>query len=296
MRPVRVCLIGRGYWGSKLERYLRESPLFELAGVSGRAGAVEAARNPELEAVVEAVPNAARPRIVSAALTAGNAVFCEKPLCFSVEQCRNLLALSRAREAPLMVDYTHTFSRALAKARELVRSGAIGRLSGAELSVRHLGRFGGGSVYWLLGSHMLSVLDLFVPLEGLRFIRRDLVVCRGAVESGAISAEGPGFRAEISLSLNYPGKDTEVVLYGTEGSVLYRPGSSPALLVRRYRRLRWVVGDLLPGKLSRFSAAEGHNLRFALEAFARLVRRGGPSNGARALAVTKVLERLDPVS
>lgn len=296
MRPVRVCLVGRGYWGSKLERYLRESPLFELAAVSGRAGALEAVRAPGPEAVVEAVPNAARMGIVSAGLAAGKAVFCEKPLSFSVEGCRKLLALSRAREAPLMVDYTHTFSRALAKARELVRSGAIGRLKGAELSVRHLGRFGGGSVYWLLGSHMLSVLDMFVPLDGLRFSRRDVVVRRGAVESGTISAAGPGFRAEISLSLNYPGKDTEVVLYGAEGSVLYRPGSPASLTVRRYRRLRWVVGDLLPGKLSRFRVDEGHNLRLALGAFARLVRRGGPSNGARALSVTRVLERLDPVS
>ena len=50
------------------------------------------------------------------------------------------------------------------------------------MNVKHLGRFGGGNVYWLLGSHMLSILDMIIPLDKLTFRKADLLKFDGITE------------------------------------------------------------------------------------------------------------------
>ena len=99
--PVRIGVVGVGYWGPNLVRNVADSPLFELAGVCDtRRGALEAiaARYPgawcttryeellehdEIDAVAIATPVTSHYSLALSALEAGKHTFVEKPLAAS---------------------------------------------------------------------------------------------------------------------------------------------------------------------------------------------------------------------
>jgi len=159
--------------------------------------------------------------------------------------------------------------------------------------VRHLGRFKGGSVYWLLGSHMLSVLDMFLPIKNLVFQKTDLVTYDGEVETGVISFNNGEVSGQIVVSLNYPGRETTVIVYGDKGTIIYNPVSQPSLQVEGYERVKWTVGSKLPREHKEFSIAEANNLRYAIEYFSQALQGEVEGNVDRAIAITRILEALE---
>lgn len=294
---MEIALIGIGYWGSKLKFYLEEHPQFNLKYLcDSKTDLNEVWYNDEVEAVVVATRNDSHYDLTKKALEAGKHVLVEKPLALKAEQALEIKGLAREKGLSVVTEYVFTFSKALGLARRYAlgtdTSWGIGRLLGADFSAKHLGRFGGGSVYWLLGSHWLSVLDMFMPLETLTFSRHDLVVHDGTVESGVINFDGDGFAGQISVSLNYPEKRVLAVLYGEKGTVTYNPLASPSLRVVRYDRPRWTVANKIPRKVKEFNIDESNNLRNAVEYFWNVLCGYEEDNLDRSVKVTQLLENL----
>ncbi len=290
---INCALIGSGYWGSKLQKYIQENRNFHLECVCGSGSDLNRIWNDsQVKAVVIASPNETHYPLVKSALLSGKHVLAEKPLALEVAQCRELRSIARKNKLSLTVEYTYTFSKSLQLAQSLVADGEIGRILGIEMAVRHLGRFKGGSVYWLLGSHMLSVLDMFIPLPELLFNRKDLVTYDGEVETGVISFYKPGMSGQIVVSLNYPGKETRIIIYGELGTIVYDPMSQPPLKIEKYERLKWTVASKLPREDREFRFDENNNLRYAVEYFADAVEGKTESNIDRAVEITRILEYL----
>lgn len=286
-------LIGCGYWGSRLRRYLEEHPAFKLGHVCNSTSDLRAVWNDDATtAVVVATPNHTHYDMVRAALLHGKHVLAEKPLALETAQCRELRDLAAGQGRALLVEYTYTFSQAIDLAQSLVARGHIGRIRGVEAAVRHLGRFKGGSVYWLLGSHMLAVLDMLVPLAELRFRRSDIVTHSGDVETGAILFQNEELSGQIVVSLNCPGKETRIILYGEHGTIVYNPVAQPSLLVETYERLPWTVASELPRRRSEYFIDESHNLRYAIIRFHDAMAGRAEGNVDRAVEITRILEGL----
>jgi len=159
------------------------------------------------------------------------------------------------------------------------------------MTFKHLGRFRGGSCYWLLGSHGLSILDMFVPLADLQFLKHDIITHDGNIESGFIYFTGdvPG---QIELSLNYPDKTTEVTLYCSTGTIMFTPLKYPSLAVEHYERLEWTLGSRLPRSRECYETDERNNLRHAVTYFADVLDGKEQGNLDRAVDITKILEKL----
>jgi len=173
---IDIALIGYGYWGTKLKGYIEDNGNFNIKRICrSKDNLSEVWGDKSISAVVIATPNHTHYEITRQALISGKHVLVEKPLALEWKQCLELAELAAKSNLILSVEYTHTFSRALRMASRMAREG-IGTLLGGDMSVRHLGRFGGGSVYWLLGSHMLSILSMFVPLDKLTYRKHDIVV------------------------------------------------------------------------------------------------------------------------
>lgn len=290
---IGCALIGNGYWGSKLKRYIEENPNFNLKYVcNSRTDLDEVWRDDGVTAAVVATPNETHYSIIKSALMHGKNILSEKPLTLQSEQCRELNRLASQSGLILAVEYVYTFSRALKQAQSLIADGEIGRVVSLEMAVKHLGRFGGGSVYWLLGSHMLSVLDMFVPLGELSFEKRDMVICDGEVETGVISFGKAGLQGQIMVSLNYPGKETSVVIYGEKGTIIYDPVNQPALRVEKYERVKWTVAEKLPREHQEFQIDENNNLRYAIEYFYEAISGRVTSNGDLGTEITAILQDL----
>ncbi len=290
---INTALIGCGYWGSKLQRYLKDNGNFGLKRVcNSQSDLKEVWSDREITAVVVATPNRTHYAIIKSALLSSKNVLVEKPLALRIEECEELKQIALDNKLLLLVEYTHTFSKALNKASELVKEGKVGKLLGLEMAVRHLGRFGGGSVYWLLGSHMLSVLDMFVPIESLSFSKTDLVNYNGEVETGVISFEG-SVSGQITVSLNYPGKETRVIIYGEKGTINYNPVSQPCLWIVKYERPEWTIAVNIHQEFMGYSGDESNNLRHAIEYFRLALQGKRRGNIHRAVTISRILEGLE---
>lgn len=82
--------------------------------------------DPEVEAVYVPLPNSLHAEWTIAALEAGKAVLCEKPLCASVEQAARVLEVARHASRPLWEAFVFPFHRQQIWLQDLVASGAVG--------------------------------------------------------------------------------------------------------------------------------------------------------------------------
>ena len=98
-----------------------------LGGVAGSAHAALLAR-PDVDAVYVALPHHLHAEWVVAALRAGKAVLCEKPLCVSPGETALLARAAHETQALLMEGMKTRFLPLYRRVRELVGQGAIGRL------------------------------------------------------------------------------------------------------------------------------------------------------------------------
>lgn len=88
--------------------------------------AAERGRDDGIEALIVATPNHHHATAVEAALAAGLAVMCDKPLTATLGQARELEQVVRAASAPLAVSYTYSGYPLAREARARVAAGAIG--------------------------------------------------------------------------------------------------------------------------------------------------------------------------
>ena len=94
-------------------------------GAEGYAAVIE---DPAVEVVYIPLPNGLHAEWTIAALEAGKAVFCEKPLCATPEETMAVLAVAAAAPAPLWEAFVFPFHEQMARVRTLIRDGAIGEV------------------------------------------------------------------------------------------------------------------------------------------------------------------------
>lgn len=101
--------------------------------------AAEARRADGIEAVSIATPNAFHYEACRAALEAGLHVVCEKPLCCSVAEAEELAALAERRQCVAVAAYGYACHPMIQQARQMVRSGRLGRIRLINMSFAHGG-------------------------------------------------------------------------------------------------------------------------------------------------------------
>jgi len=177
LRPVRVGVIGCGYWGPKLVRNFARASGCEVAGVADHNPAQLARvgedypnipgttdyrallEDADIEAIAVATPVSTHYPIARDALLAGKHVLVEKPIATSVREAEMLVELAEKTGRRLMVDHTYLFTGAVEKMRELVRSGELGEVMYFDSTRINLGLFQHDvNVIWDLAPHDLSIL------------------------------------------------------------------------------------------------------------------------------------------
>jgi predicted dehydrogenase len=127
-----------------------------------------------LDGLVVATPPRTHRQIAQAALSAGAAVLCEKPLALTLEECEALAADAARSPRPFLVGFCHRHQAEVRALRELLDSNAFGRLVLVNIAFVHgLSEHGrewithpadaGGGVLFDSGPH---AIDLFRFLAG----------------------------------------------------------------------------------------------------------------------------------
>ncbi|PYS06471.1 MAG: gfo/Idh/MocA family oxidoreductase [Acidobacteria bacterium] len=132
-------------------------------------------QDPSVEAVFICTPNYQNRPLTIQALRAGKHVFCEKPPAFTASEVEEIIAAENASGKKLMYGFNHRHHESVKKAKELVDSGAYGRILwmrgryGKSVDQSFYGdwrskkEFAGGGIMLDQGIHML---DLFLMLGG----------------------------------------------------------------------------------------------------------------------------------
>jgi predicted dehydrogenase len=109
--------------GARAERFASDHGASE--SVEGYRAVLE---DPRVEAVYVALPNGLHAEWTIAALEAGKAVLCEKPMCATPEETRAAIGAARAANGLLWEAFVFPFHPQTARLRELLDAGAIGEL------------------------------------------------------------------------------------------------------------------------------------------------------------------------
>jgi predicted dehydrogenase len=292
----KIALIGYGYWGKRFLRYLEEQ--FDVAYIchrnadkSGRfTSNIERILNSDIAAVVIATPIDTHYEITKKALECQKHVLCEKPLAQSVGEVSEIAEIASKSKLHVVTEFTYTFSSGIHQAKKLIEEGTIGDLLFLELSLRYLGRFLKFNVYWLLASHLFAIRDMFVPLLENNFS----IVEQINDETGLIRIAGkvPGY---MSVSLNYPQRETRTVWYGSKGTIVYDGINQPTLSAAVYKKKHGVLANEMIDRVQYFHYDEQNNLRNAASFFADVLDGNLDSkrNLQTSLSVTKILESIN---
>jgi predicted dehydrogenase len=177
VRPLRVGVLGYGYWGPNLARNIASSVESELVAVADldtrRLGAARQAHpvaslttqfgevlcDPAIDAVVIATPPSTHHALVREALQRGKHVLVTKPLATSVADAEDLVATARQADRVLAVDHTFLFTGAVRRMKEYIDAGELGDLYYFDSIRINLGLFQhDANVIWDLAPHDISIM------------------------------------------------------------------------------------------------------------------------------------------
>jgi protoporphyrinogen oxidase/predicted dehydrogenase len=321
--PIRIGVVGLGYWGPNLVRNLAESPSFTVAhvcdqrvdalsdisqrypGVRCSTRFEEVLRDGDVDAVAIATPVSSHYPLATSALKAGKHTFVEKPLATSSDQVVELTRLSEANGLVLMPGHTFVYSPPVTTIKSLLESGELGDIYFISSSRVNLGLHQRDvSVVWDLGPHDFSIL---------RYWLGGLPTQVSALSRSCVLPEVPdvcfinltypsGTIGHVELSWLAPSKLRRTAIVGSKKMVVYDDTSNESVRIfdsgatipdpetfGEYR-LSYRTGDIVS---PRVEAAEP--LALELADFAAAIRGGKSlvSSPELGLDVIRTIEAVD---
>jgi predicted dehydrogenase len=213
----------------------------KLAPEARQFASLEAMLDLGLDGVVIATPSALHSDQAIQALSAGCAIFCQKPLGRTAVESAAVINAARASDRLLGLDLSYRHTTAMSRIAQLVRSGRLGRIFAVDLTFHNAygpdkpwfydaAQSGGGCVIDL-GVHLvdLALWTLDFPAVGSLdacLLSRGAPLCAGQVEDYAVARFTAG-EAQVRLACSWrlhAGRDAviEAAFYGTEGGAALR--------------------------------------------------------------------------
>jgi predicted dehydrogenase len=322
-RPVRMAVVGLGYWGPNLVRNLHElsgadvawacdlraealAPLEHrypaLATTTRFANVLE---DPTTDAVAIVTPVGTHYELAAAALRAGKHVFVEKPLAASSGDALDLIRLAEREGLVVMPGHTFLYSPPVNLVRDLIGSGELGEIYFISTSRVNLGLHQPDvSVVWDLGAHDLSILRYWLGENPIQVT----ATSRGCIMPGTPDVAFINLRfatetiAHVELSWLAPSKLRRTAIVGSRKMVVYDDTSNEPVRVfdsgvtvpepetfGEYQ-LTYRTGDIVSPHV-----AVAEPLSLELLDFCSAVRLGSePRSSARlGLDVVRIIEAVD---
>lgn len=321
--PVRVGLLGYGWWGKTIARQLAASPWLQLAavaevdagaraamasdpvlaGVAVHASAEALLAQPGLEAVILCTPHQQHAAQIVAAANAGLHVFCEKPLCLTLADAERAVAACQARGRVLGIGHERRFEPKVVALRQLIAAGTLGTVLQIEANFSQDKFFALPKDNWRLSNAHAPVgpltatgihlVDLAIAVLGpCESVWARLATLGSGFENGdtlAVMMAFPnGANALVSAILATP-FEGRFAVYGSQGWVEIRDRTHPE------QPTGWDVTTALRGQpVRRHFAEPAPSVRNNLEAFAQAIRgvQPYPVTAAEMLANVAALEAI----
>ncbi len=153
--PVRLALVGMGWWGRKMLDVLQAAgenirvvravepnvdavrDICAARGIALSAHYADALSDPAVEAVVLATPHSLHPAQIAQAAAAGKHIFCEKPLALTRAEAEASVTLCRNAGLILGMGHERRFEPPVADMLAMADAGALGRIHQIEANFSH---------------------------------------------------------------------------------------------------------------------------------------------------------------
>lgn len=246
---INLAVVGLGYWGPNLVRNfaaLEDVCLYAICDlersklqpvkrlhptVNLTTSYKEVIDDPEIDAVVLAVPVSDHYPMAREALREGKHILVEKPLCTTSNEARELIEEARRKDLVLMVGHTFEYNAAVAKLKELIRDGTLGEVYYIYSQRLNLGRVRNDiNAMWNLAPHDISIILHCLEKEPARVSARGFVELQPSIEDVVfmVLEFDNGIVAHIHNSWLDPNKIRKMTFVGSSKMVVYDDVSTDA--------------------------------------------------------------------
>ena len=293
---MKVGLIGHGYWGKIVEKYLVDDKDIELKYVFD----VNELDHPlyindyekvlsdkSVDTVFICTPISTHFKLCEQALTNGKNVFCEKPTVRKKKELETLYTLAQNNKRILYTDYIYTVSPTINFIKNNIANignliSISGRIEQFDTSYPH------DNVYDVLGVHLLSAIYYITRVKATNIEFRDLYKTNN-VQAGTIYYTlKDGIKVELFCSLIGCGKERKIQFIGSSGIIEFSLNTSP-----NYKMKQWRInnGRIYVLSEASFEFNENDGLARAIDEFKYLVSESVlESNFDTAFEVTGFLQ------
>jgi 1,5-anhydro-D-fructose reductase (1,5-anhydro-D-mannitol-forming) len=197
------------------------------------ASVEELVRHPDVDAVFIVSANAAHHAETIAAADAGKHVIVEKPMAMNVREAEEMIAACKRNNVRLMVGHMVRLSPLISRIKEVIASGAIGRVTSARTEFMYDGRnshrtwlidrtvAGGGPVFDI-GVHCIDTLRAILADEpaSIASVLWPIPTRTATEETAFIDLRFTrGVVASVFCSYVTPFRRTLLEIFGTEGVI-----------------------------------------------------------------------------
>ena len=303
--PVKVGLVGYGWWGKTIARQVASSSWLQLAAVAEVDANARSAMasdpvlagvaicdSPEqlmqqggLEAIILCTPHQQHAAQMVAAADASLHIFCEKPLCLTLADAKRAVALCESKNLVLGIGHERRFEPEVIAMRQLIADGTLGEVLQIEANFSQDKFFALPKDNWRLSNKHAPVgpltatgihlVDLSIALLGpCESVWARLATLGSDFENGDTLGIMMGFpngaNAMISAILATP-FEGRFAVYGSKGWLEIRDRTHPE------NPTGWDITTTLRGQAPQTRFAQPHPTVLAnLEAFAKAVRQVAP--------------------
>lgn len=241
MKPVKVGIIGYGYWGPNLVRNFSELPSTEVVAIADLNPAQldrVRLRYPKIaclsdyrhffemgvEAVIVATPPHTHYQIARDCLEHGLHALVEKPLALHTNHVKHLIQIAEEQDRVLMVGHTFEYNSTVRALKEIIDSGELGEIFYIDAVRTNLGLYQKHiNVMWDLAPHDISIL-LYLLNEEPCAVRASggSFVMRQNHDVAYINLDFPsGKLAHIHVSWINPNKVRYITVVGSKKMAVY---------------------------------------------------------------------------
>lgn len=234
-----IGLIGGGYWGKNLIREFNNiNALHSICDINVDAlksyneiysnvhtttSWDEVLNNSEITAVCIALPAELHYKFSKMSLLAGKDVYVEKPITLDIKDAEELVKIARENNKILMVGHLLHYHPAVAKIKNIIKDGAIGKVKNIVANRLSLGIFRKHeNVLWSFAPHDISVI---LNLVGCM---PDSVVCHGKdhINNGIHDVVNSILKFKdsyVNINVNWlnPYKEQKMSIIGEKGMIVF---------------------------------------------------------------------------
>jgi UDP-2-acetamido-3-amino-2,3-dideoxy-glucuronate N-acetyltransferase len=255
-----ICVVGAGRWGKNHIKTLNE--LHCLGGIvetsdavlKGLAGqypgvktfaSIDAALKQDFDGYVVATPAETHFAIAEKILKAKKHVLVEKPVTLTAKEAADLRDLASQNRVNLMTGHVMLFHPAIAKIRELIESGKIGKLQYLYSNRLNLGTVRKEeNILWSFAPHDISIFQFLIGKMPVEVVSRGGAFLQPHIHDSTMTVltYPDNVTGHIFVSWLHPFKEHRLVVIGSKGMLSFEDSAEKKLFFYE-KGIDWVNGE-----------------------------------------------------